>query len=487
MALTTASQALAVDPNLKTGYVDSFSFGYQRELDKNTVVEIRYVGNRGRNLTRLNFVNENNTIENGFGAEFRAAQANLYANIANGFASSGFAYRGAGTGTSPLPIILSYFTNFGSAAALTAAAAVPANYTAANFANSTLVSFLSVNAPSLGNFIGSTSFENSATRRANAIGNGRPANFFRNNPASPLGSFLLVSDGRSWYDSGVIEVRRRLSYGLRVQASYVYSKAQSNAAGSAGGGQSNYTLRPGGLKLAKNIQPFDLRQAFKLDVTYDLPFGTGKSFFGNAGGLANAFVGGWTILPTVRWQSGSPISFGNVQLVGITARQLEKEIRTRKGPNVVTYLPDDIILNTQRAFDISVLGVGGYGTTYGGGGTPIGRFIAPVGFGNCQSQFSGNCGFQNLIVHGPAFRNFDMAVVKKIGLGERRNIELRTTILDVFNSPSFRVGGWAADTVSITPGGATFGQLGAGSAYQDLSTTNNPGGRIIDLMIRFNF
>ena len=486
LVLTTASQAIAVDPNLETGYVDSFSFGYQRQIDKNTVVELRYVGNRGKGLHRLNSINELNTIENGFGAEFRLAQANLYANIAAGRGNS-FAYFGAGTGTSPLPIILSYFTSYGSLAAVATNSLLPAQYTAANFANATLVGFLNQNNPSLGNFVGSTSFENNAGRRAIAIANGRPSNFFRVNPAVPAGSFLLQSDARSWYDSAQIEIRRRLSNGLRVQASYVFSKAQSDAAGSAGGGQSNYTNRPGGLALAKDLQPFDIRHVFKFDATYDLPFGTGRAFFGNVGRLANAFVGGWTIFPTVRVQSGTPIRFGNVQLVGMTARELEDAIGVFKGPNVVTYLPDDIILNTQRAFDLNIAGPGGYGTTFGGGGAPTGRFIAPAGFGNCQSQFTGNCGFTNLTVHGPYFRNFDLAVAKKFVISERTNVEFRTTILDVFNSPNFRVGGWAADVVNIGAGGSTFGQLGSGSAYQDLSTTNNPGGRIIDMMIRINF
>lgn len=489
LALTTASQAIAVDPNLKTGTVDSFSFGYQREIDRNTVIEMRYVGNRGRNLHRLNFVNEVNTIENGFGAEFRLAQNNLYANIAAGRGNS-FAFFGPGTGTSPLPIMLSYFTNFGGAAGLATAAANPASYTAANFANTTLVALLNRTNPSPVNFVGSTSFENDATRRANAIANGRPSNFFRANPAVPAGSFLLQSDARSWYDSAQIEVRRRLSDGLRLQASYVFSKAQSNAAGSAGGGQSNYTLREGGIALAKNLQPFDITHVFKFDATYDLPFGTGRRFFGSASRLANLFVGGWTILPTVRIQSGTPIQFGNVQLVGMTKKELEDAIGVYKGPNAVTYLPDDIILNTQRAFDTNIAGAGGYGTQFGGGGAPQGRFIAPAGFGNCQAQFTGNCGFQNLIVHGPWFRNFDLAIAKKFIIGERSNVEFRTTILDVFNSPNFRVGGWAADVVTVGTAAAnlpTFGQLGAGSAYQDLSTTNNPGGRIIDMMIRINF
>ncbi|MBK6724409.1 MAG: hypothetical protein IPG58_14415 [Acidobacteria bacterium] len=41
LTLTTASQAIGVSPDLKTGTVDSFSFGYQREIDRNTVVEFR--------------------------------------------------------------------------------------------------------------------------------------------------------------------------------------------------------------------------------------------------------------------------------------------------------------------------------------------------------------------------------------------------------------------------------------------------------------
>jgi hypothetical protein len=72
-------------------------------------------------------------------------------------------------------------------------------------------------------------------------------------------------------------------------------------------------------------------------------------------------------------------------------------------------------------------------------------------------------------------------------LGESRHLELRATFLDALNRPNFRVGGWAADTIAVTPGNATFGQLGSTTAWQDISTTNDPGGRLIDLMVRLNF
>ncbi|NJM52956.1 MAG: hypothetical protein HC846_05895 [Blastocatellia bacterium] len=173
----------------------------------------------------------------------------------------------------------------------------------------------------------------------------------------------------------------------------------------------------------------------------------------------------------------------------MTVKDLQKSIGVYKGANVVTYLPDDIILNTQKAFDINVGNTnsnGGYGTTFGTGG-PTGRFIAPAGFNNCIQQTVGTCGFNNLIVYGPSFFKFDAAISKRIKIDERRNVELRATFLDVLNAPNWRVGGWAADTIAVGLGGSTFGQMGNGSAYQDLSTTNDPGGRLVDIMLRINF
>ena len=376
----------------------------------------------------------------------------------------------------------------------------PALYFPANFANTTLVSQLSRNAPNIIGFGSGTNFLDNGTRRANGASNGRPSNFFYVNPTTAPtniggtisgGSFIIDNSQETSYDSGVIEVRRRLSDGLRLQASYVWSRALSNAFQSSSVVFSNFTQRENGLDLAKNVQAFDIRHQFKFDGTYDLPFGRGRAFFSNANWLANSLVGGWTILPTLRWQSGSPFSLGNVTLVGMTVKELQKEIRVRKdsvinGVNVVTYLPVDIIQNTQRAFDININNANGYGTNFGEGG-PTGKFIAPAGYGNCQQRFVGECGFNNLILYGPGFFKFDATVAKKFIIDEKRNVEFRATFLDALNHPNFRVGGFGVDTVSITAFGSTFGQLGNGSAYQDISTTNDPGGRLIDLMLRINF
>jgi hypothetical protein len=95
-----------------------------------------------------------------------------------------------------------------------------------------------------------------------------------------------------------------------------------------------------------------------------------------------------------------------------------------------------------------------------------------------------------LILYGPGSFKFDATLAKRFKWGERRSVEFRVTSLDVLNAPNFRIGGWNADTatVSFTASGiASFGELGPGSAYQDVSTTNDLGGRQIDLMLRINF
>ena len=76
-------------------------------------VEVRYVGTRARDLWETLNYNEINIFDNGFIQEFRAAQANLRANVAAGQATQGFAYRGPDTGTVPLPIMFAYFQGAG--------------------------------------------------------------------------------------------------------------------------------------------------------------------------------------------------------------------------------------------------------------------------------------------------------------------------------------------------------------------------------------
>lgn len=519
LPLTTADQGFGVDAKLKTGVVHSFSFGIQREVDKNTVVEVRYVGNRGVDAQRLFNINERNTIENGVAQEFILAQQNLYANIQAGRCQGNFqdtnslnpnflancrynfAYFGQNTGTSPLPIALAYILGNpgGTNVATLTPGALGANGTVTSTGSGTVGNYTNALFRDMTTFAGlnraatsvlgyASGLENNATRRANAVAAGLPSNFMFVNPTLPLGAFLLGNTQSSWYDSLVIEVRRRLSYGLRVQASYVFSKAQSDFFAVSSIVNSSYSLRPDGLKLAKTVQPFDLTHVFKLDTTYDIPVGRGKWLFSNAKGWVNSLLGGFSILPVVSWQSGAPIQIGNVQLVGMTVKELQKSVKVRYTDTKVLWLPDDIILNSQKAFDTLATSPTGYGTTFGTGG-PTGRFLAPAGYNNCQQAYAGKCGFNNLVIYGPVFMKVDVGIAKRFSLGERRNIELKANILNALNSPNFKVGGYAVNTTGSGCCGGTFGEMTSASAaaYRDTNTTNDPGGRVIDIIMRFNF
>jgi Carboxypeptidase regulatory-like domain len=507
----------AFNPNLKIGYVESWSFGIQREIKRDNVIEVRYTANRGHQLWRQVNLNETNVIENGVRSEFALAQQNLLANIAanrcqtgqNPTANAGcqinFAYFGPGTGTVPLPISLAYFSGLaGSTAGGNPATA--ANYSSANFRASTFVNALIPLNPSPLTFAGtnglnSTSFENRRTPAGQACygvaactGLGLFAyNQFLVNPGKRGGTFAVENWGQTWYDAVTVEFRRRMSRGLLVQGSYTFGKALSNMFSSDSGvNDQPSTLR--NLWLKKGVTNFDIRHGFKANFIYELPFGKGKTYLSNAGGWLDKLVGGWGFNGNIRVQSGSPFSLGNVQVVGMTAKELEQSVSSYRDPDGFIYVfPKDIRDNTVKAFNLGYLvsqvtGQPSVATISftGAGGAPTGRFIAPAGFGNCAQSYTGQCGFANLVLHGPRFTRFDLAAAKKFRFSENINLELRAEFLNAFNNINFLVGSAAGDVNTL--GGFTssaFGRMTA--AYQDTSTTNDPGGRVGQLVIRLNF
>lgn len=478
------------DPKLKTGLVHSWNFGIQREIFKDTVVEARYVGTRARNLWRRYGLNEVNILENGFLGEFRQAQANLAANVLAGRGNT-FAFFGNGSGTQPLPIMLGFFT--GSSANANSAAAYAG---VTQFTNTARLTQLNSN---FANPVGfATTLQNSFL--VNGVNAGLPLNFFVVNPTVGLlgaGSqsvTLTTNDSDTWYDALQLEFRRRMSAGLLLQMSYTWSKSLTNFYASSQSSLAQPLTLRGDLNkpLERYRAPQDIQHSFKANWIYEMPFGRGRWLASGANGLTNHLVGGWEWHGTARIQSGRPFALGNVQLVGMDVKELQESIDARKLPNrTVTYLPEDIILNTRRAFSVSATGTG-----FGALGAPTGRYIAPANSNGCIQSFVGQCGFANLILEGPRFVRFDMSLVKKFRFSERTNLEFRVELLNAFNNINFLVGGNSAvDDPKLTGtnlglqtpnyGAANFGQITA--AYQDISTTNDPGGRPVQFVFRFNF
>jgi hypothetical protein len=168
----------------------------------------------------------------------------------------------------------------------------------------------------------------------------------------------------------------------------------------------------------------------------------------------------------------------------MTFKDLQKAVGVYRDPDGFIYLlPKDIRDNTFRANNVAITAAGGAVYTQG---TPTGRFIAPAGFGNCAQAWTGQCGYANMILHGPSFFRFDLSIAKKIRFSENINIEMRAEFLNAFNNINFQPGAAGNDINTLGSLNATsFGRMTA--AYQDLSTTNDPGGRVGQLVLRVNF
>jgi len=158
------------------------------------------------------------------------------------------------------------------------------------------------------------------------------------------------------------------------------------------------------------------------------------------------------------------------------------QMRFNDAGRVVYFLPQEIIDNTIRANNVSATSATGYSNQ----GVPTGRYIGPASNASCIESYGGKCGTNQLVLYGPSFARFDLSVIKRFKITERVNFEFRAEFLNAFNNINFLVGGAANDVNNIGGfGSATFGQVT--QAYQDTSTTNDPGGRMVQFVARINF
>jgi hypothetical protein len=450
-------------PGTKTPWAHSFNASFQRALSKNTAVDIRYVGTRSRGgwVTGGRNLNEYNTIENGFLNEFKLAQANL---AANNYTS--FAYKGPGTGTSPLPIMLAFLN--GSTAAGTAG-----SYTGSAWTSSTLYGYLAKQNPAPQNFA-SYLQTNSVSYAANAKTAGLPANFFLANPNVSSGGIYITGRPEDSldrnYDAMQVELRRRMSGGLLVQGSYQYIIRSQ--------GTNLFTVRLPG-EMADSSVP---RHTLKANWVYELPFGQGKKWGSGAGHALNMLIGGWSMDGNLRLQSGNKLDFGNMRLIGMTDQQLQDAFNLRfatdsAGKTHVYMLPQDIIDNTILAFSTSATSPTGYSSA----GAPTGRYFAPASGPDCVNGYTGQCSGDKPLhhyVYGPKFFRTDLSLAKRVDLTKRIWADFRFDALNIFDNVNF---------FGTTGTGTATSSYEVTSAYRDSSNTQDPGGRLLQVSMRISF
>lgn len=117
-----------------------------------------------------------------------------------------------------------------------------------------------------------------------------------------------TNDAISNYNSLQAQISRRLSSGLSFDFSYTWSHflddQDSSGFGSRAGPISRqYADAPSNYSNSN----FDIRNAFKGRILYEVPLGHGRQFF-NHNYLVDAFLGGYQISSTMQLQSGNPFS-----------------------------------------------------------------------------------------------------------------------------------------------------------------------------------
>ena len=458
-------------PEIKIASAQTWTASLQRSITRDMAVEVRYVGTYGRDQwSELNYnsIRGENVLHNGFLDEFRLGMANLQANNAAGGNRTGsFAYFGPGTGTNPLPTYLAYLngrTNANDPAAYTGGSST--------WTSSTLAGrFVQANPNPVSS---AADLDGNNTRRVNALKAGLPANFFVPNP--DVDDVNVTDSGAfSDYHALQVEVRRRLSKGLSANVNYQYAIEGGSAFD--------------GFSFGRTMIPTaSVRHAIKTQWDWTLPVGRGERFGSDMHPIANAILGGWSFMGVGRIQARM-IDFGNVRLVGMTRDELQDmykvEVRQNADTGLPTayMLPEDVILNTRRAWTFSSSTASGYSTSLG---APEGRYIAPANTADCIEIVNGDCAPRTLLIRAPWFTRFDVGVQKRFPLRGSMNFEVRLDVLNVFDNINFNPFIPSTDDDDDQYFGAnTFGRIT--TAYTDPSNTYDPGGRLGQLMFRFNW
>ncbi|MFM9902959.1 MAG: carboxypeptidase regulatory-like domain-containing protein [Pyrinomonadaceae bacterium] len=245
--------------------------------------------------------------------------------------------------------------------------------------------------------------------------------------------------GTSWYNSFQFSLRKRFQQGLSFDINYTYSHSIDTASGNEASGSItgvNY-LNPLNANANKGNSDFDVRHLVNANYIYELPFGRGKMFFGTAGKVVNALIGGWTLTGIVRWNTGLP-----------TGEPFD-DARWATNWNVQSNL-----VRVKQLYSSPVKN--------GTGGIPNLFSNPTAAYQSFRNARPGEAGDRN-ILRDPGYATFDAGLYKSVGITERAKLTFRLEVFNVANHQSLTgVSGLGSgvDPYLNTPS-SSFGRLTA--------------------------
>jgi carboxypeptidase family protein/TonB-dependent receptor-like protein len=234
-----------------------------------------------------------------------------------------------------------------------------------------------------------------------------------------------ASNGTSQYDAGQIQFERRFSKGYSILATYTRSHYTERVS----------QLNPTDTTYEKRLSRDDVPNRWTTYVLYELPFGNGRHWGGNASGVTNAIIGGWSVNATGQFQSGRPLDFGsrNIYFNGDL-----KSLKSKYSSNV-----------GQPVWDLSGFYFHDAAVQTNGQDDPVKQRA------DSRIRLSQNIRYFPSRVDGlrsPFLKLWDMSIVKQVPLGGRVRGQFQADILNTFNLVAF-------NDANTDPTNANFGKV----------------------------
>jgi hypothetical protein len=227
---------------------------------------------------------------------------------------------------------------------------------------------------------------------------------------------LKSSDGNSWYNAMIFEVRKRLNRRLNIQSSYTFSRnidttqASTFFSDATNGTTTAFPEFPD-LNYNKGLADYHAKHNWVMNFTWDIPFANKLS------GTAKTLLDGWQLAGINTARSGNPLT------VFVQANRSRSLWQPSLGPGIGR---DRASMAPGFTYDTAVLG-------------GPNQYFNPAAFVIPAAGTLGNTGRGAFI--GPNFRSFDLAAIKNTKitklLGDSGNLQFRVEAFNIFNRANF--------------------------------------------------
>jgi hypothetical protein len=294
----------------------------------------------------------------------------------------------------------------------------------------------------------------------------------------PNNPFQLVNSnnsvGAARYDSLQIKAETKsVRHGIYALIGYTYARnfdsGMPDGLGTTVGAL--YWPLPGTQRLDWGLSQLNLNDTFTASVLYDLPFGKGKRFGSNWGGVADTMLGHWQINLIQRAESGFPLFVVDSSNIGPTATPGPGNTGTDLNYNFFSFNRPDLVGDPNRP------GPEGGQTNCPGQIHTHQNWFNPCAFAKAPAGELGTA--PRAPVYGPRFVNTDFSIIKDfpLSLREGMNLQFRAEFFNLLNHPQFYMGGIADLGEQDINSPSSFGVIN--------QTLNNP--RLIQFALRLNF